>query len=329
MLNILTTKKTINLVIDDYALRMVDHSGGDLTHVKTLKEKAIPHGLLEHGRIIQEMEFYHFIRDVVDQWGIKRRAVRFYVPDSLVIMKKVTFPAYLKDNEIIGHFNMELGQTLYLPFDNPSFDVYPLPMEAEGSERDGLLFAVPQEEIKKFTDIFVDASLKPIVADIRSLGVYRYYHYLMKPEETEAILFFELNLSSVIVSIFSNNRPEFLRYHDLDIQVKDWRGIENKDRLTWEYDGNEAQFLGLIDDQMVELERILNFYRYSIHKGSQTVSKIVILGDFPQLTIINDKIQQQFSLPIMQLDAYLSPTKHEKVERCFIPALGLALKGGK
>lgn len=330
MLNLFSNKKSINFVIDDYAIRMVDYPGGGLTKVKDLKEKAIPEGLLEHGRILDEMEFYAFLKDVVQDWGIKHRNVRFYVPDSLMIMKKVEFPAQLNDEDVKGHFYMELGRTLYLPFDNPIFDVYPLPQaDPSNSQREGLLFAVPEEELNKYTAIFEDAGLKPVVADIRSIGVYRYYRSMQNHfDEETAILFFELNLNSIMISIFSENRPEFLRFLDLEISLKDWRCDVQKDSsLKWIFNGDEEVFYGLLDDQMIELERMMNFYRYSLHKGEKSVSKIILLGDFPRLDIIVKKIAASVPIPVEILEAYLSPAKTDKVDRVFIPALGLALKG--
>lgn len=330
MLKLFSNKKSINLVIDDYAIRMVNYAGGGLTKVKELKEAAIPDGLLEHGRILDEMEFYAFLKDVVQDWGIKHRNVRFYAPDSLLIMKKVEFPADLNDEDIKGHFYMELGRNLYLPFDNPIFDVYPLPQtDPSQSKREGLLFAVPEEELNKFTAIFEDTGLKPVVADIRSIGIYRYYRAMQSQfNEENAVLFFELNLNSILISIFSEDHPEFLRYFDLDVSLNDWRcDVQLDGSLEWIFDGNEEAFFGLLDDQMIELDRIMNFYRYSLHKGEQMVSKIFLLGDFPKLDHIQKKMAASVSVPIEILDAYLSPAKIEKVNRAYIPALGLALKG--
>ncbi|NCU16938.1 type IV pilus biogenesis protein PilM [Pallidibacillus pasinlerensis] len=331
MPSLFSNKKIINLVFDDYALRMVEYNGGGLSKVKNVQEKAIPNGLLEHGRISDELEFYDFMKGTVQDWGIKRRNVRFYVPDSMLIMKKVEFPAELKDDEIKGHFYMELGQTLYLPFDNPIFDVYPLPQtNVNSSTREGLLFSVPEEELMKYVEIFEDAGLKPIVADIRSLGVYRYYLTIYPNANIdEAVLFFEMNLNSINISIFSNNQPEFLRYLDLDISMEDWQADHDAqdNNLRWNYIGDNNNLSGLIDDQMIELERMMNFYRYSLHKGENMVSKICLLGDYPNMELIQNKIARVTPVPVEILDAYLSPEKTSQVPRVYIPALGLALKG--
>ena len=38
---------------------------------------------------------------------------------------------------------------------------------------------------------------------------------------------------------------------------------------------SDYQYLvGMIDDQMIELERMMNFYRYSLHKGEKAVSPL-------------------------------------------------------
>lgn len=330
-----SNRKIINIVIDDYAIRMVNHAGGNLRNVTSLNEKAIPSGLIKHGRILDEIEFFNFMKETVREWGIKRRSVQFYVPDSLVIMKKVTFPANLKEDQIKRHLNLELGHTLYLPFDNPIFDVFPLPYEEpmETKEtsgepvREGLLFAVPQEEVQKYTEIFADSGLRPIAADVRSIGIYRYFNYMRPSFTGDAYLFIEINLSSVLISIFSQNIPEFMRYIDLDFQHKDWQSTKNENgTIQWSYSGNKEELNHLIEEQLVELERIMNFYRYSIHKGEKSVSEIILLGDFPNMNMIFEKMQSQLSIPVELFNAYLSPRKSLEVSRSFIPAIGLSLK---
>ncbi|MCU9614020.1 pilus assembly protein PilM [Caldibacillus lycopersici] len=329
MLNLFSNKKIVNIVIDDYVIRMVDQPNGTVTQWKNLKEKLVPAGLLERGRIVDEIEFYHFIKDTVREWGIKKRNVRFYVPDSLVIMKKVTYPANLEETEIKGHFIMELGRTLYLPFENPIFDIYPIPTTDGNEEREGLLFAVPEEEIKKYTEIFDDCGLTPIAADIRAIGVYRFYQSLQSIDNNDAYLFLEVNLDSVLVSIFSHNRPEFLRYMDLEVQLSNWNWSRTETNfLQWEYKGEIDYINRLIDDQITEIERILSFYRYSIHKGERAVSKIILLGDIPNMNTLYEKLQSQLSLSIELLDANLPLKKMTQVPRSFIPAVGLAMRGG-
>ncbi|WAA12840.1 type IV pilus biogenesis protein PilM [Fervidibacillus halotolerans] len=325
MLKLLSNNKIIHFVVDDYAIRMVEYAGGGLEKIKQYKEKSIPAGLIEHGRIVHELEFYEFIKALTEEWGIKRRKVQFYVPDSLIIMKKESYPAHLKKEELKGHFYMELGQSLYLPFDSPIFDVHPLLKEGEDSEkREAILFAAPEDEIQKYAQIFQDAGLQPVVADIRPIGIYRYYKEIHREfDGKSSILFFEVNLHSIMISIFSDDTPEFLRYIELNVPIKEWTYLERDNgQFRWNYTGDEEQLFGLINDQLMELERIMNFYRYSLHKGEKMIDKIVLLGDFPTLQPIFEKMETNFSIPIEMITPFLP-----SISRSFIPALGLALRG--
>ncbi|MFK4997569.1 type IV pilus biogenesis protein PilM [Bacillus sp. N9] len=122
-------KKFANIVIEDYVIRMVESHGSRLTDVKQLKERPIPYGLIVQGKLVDEIGFYDFMKQLVRDWKLKHAAVRFYVPDSLVIMRPVDFPAHLQGKEIRDHFMFEIGQSLHLPFQNPVFDVHVLPSE--------------------------------------------------------------------------------------------------------------------------------------------------------------------------------------------------------
>lgn len=328
MLNLFSSKKPVNLVIDDYALRMVEAEGNG--QVKKLMEKVVPAGLIEHGQIADEMEFFNFMQETVKEWGIKRRKIRFYAPDSLVIMKKVSFPANLKDkDDILGHFNLELGRSLYLPFENPIIDIEPLEDQNEdGSEPEGILFAVPEEEIRKYTEVFADCRLYPVAADVRPIGIYRYFlSNYTEPLEDKAFLFMEVNLKSISFSIFSNHRPEFMRFLELDVEAEDWEAKKVEEgHLDWVYHGDWPRLEGVIIDQIMELERIMNFYRFSIHKGEKAITHVILLGDFPKLDHFYEHLEKHLSVPVIKLKGQ-SSRKNDSIPRSYIPALGLALKG--
>jgi|GEM_PF-266119 len=333
MLKLFSAKKPINLVIDDYCIRMADPPEGRGLPVKKLKEKAVPVGLVEHGRIVDELEFFNFFRQTMREWGVKNRFVRFYAPDSLVIMKRVTYPSDLKTKEeILAYFNMELGRTLYLPFENPIFDIHPLKRKKGSSEQDeeeGILFAVPEEEIRKLVDLLTDCHLRPMAVDVRPIGVYRYFAFQYEEAfSDQAFLFMEVNLSSVSISIFYKHTMEFLRFLELDISPKDWvltSPVEGQ--LKWTYQGDKERLDGILQDQIIELERIMSFYRFSVHKGEREISKLVLLGDYPELESYCEKIAEQLGVSVMLLNAI--GRYNVIIPRSFIPAIGLSLKGDK
>lgn len=339
MFSFMKSKKVVNIVLDDYVIRMVENSGQELSTIKLVKEEVLPTGLIEFGKIIDEINFYEFMKSIVSKWGIKNRQVRFYVPNSLVIMRNVEFPANIKEESIREHFMMEIGENIHLPFQNPIFDIHSLSfgeddlMEGDlpnSEKRQGILFAVPEEEIIKYTEIFADVSLKPIVADIKELGVYRYFCQIGRVHRDKSYLFFELNLTSVNLSIFNNHQLEFLRYQQLNLETQGWSAsLGENDQLNWSYSEDDQQKQGTINDQINELDRIMNFYRYSLHKGDKEVTEIIILGDYPNMDDVYNKIKNQYNISTTILDGYLSEARNKSVGTAFIPALGLALREGK
>lgn len=332
-------KKVANIVIDDYVIRIVENSGQDLSTIKFIDEKPIPPGLVVNGKVADDLLFFDFIKETVREWQIKNRLLQFYVPDSLVIMRNVDLPSSIKEHEeIIDHLSLEIGQSIHLPFQNPIIDVHAQSLVAAAAEevdegnqnvKQATMFAVPEEEVSKYSDIFIDCSLKPVAADVRALGIYRYFHHMGYSNDTDVYLFMELNLMSVNISIFHRHQLEFLRYQPFDIDSKLWLPKEEENQLTWKYKGNEEDILGVIEEQISELERIISFYNYSLHKGMKQVSQLVLLGDYPNLYDVMQDIESRYNLKVNLLKAYETKEKIKEIGRQFIPVLGLALKGGK
>lgn len=333
MFSFLSKKQSIlNIVIDDHVVRLLENRGSDVTAIKVLAERKLPGGLIENGKMVDEMQFYEVMKQLIQEFGLKMRPVRFYVPNALMIMRQVDVPRNVPEDEMVEHFFMEIGETIHLPFEQPLLDVHVHPEAEEGEEaetRKATLFAAPEEEVMKYTNVFEDVSLKPVAIDVQALGVYRYYHYLHTLESSRTYLLFELNLTSTNISIFHQFHLEFLRYHPLDFHVSDWKGkVDEKNMITWEYVGDERAQINIIDDQVNELERLMNFYRYSLYKGEKMVDEIVIYGDHPDVEEVATKVKSMYDVSVTYLDGQLTSSKQDKIGSHFVPALGLALKGG-
>jgi type IV pilus assembly protein PilM len=314
--------KIINIDIEDYIVRLIDTNGPNIASIKLIEERVIPFGLIENGKIIDEIGFFEYMKELVKELGIKHRHVRFYVPNSLVIMRQVEFPADLRDKDIHDFFRVEIGKSLHLPFKNPVFDVhYNENVRLENEIRTGTFFAAPREEMVKYTEILADVSLKPIAADVLALGIYRYFYHVTKVNREKVYLFVELNATSINLSIFRNHELEFLRFQNLDLHLKNSGDLGE---LVFKED---ADFVtGILEDQISELERIMNFYRFSIQKGDKMVDEIVLLGDHPELKGFYQKVNERFDIQVQLLKGVLLEKKDKEVDPKYIPALGLALK---
>ena len=189
------------------------------------------------------------------------------------------------------------------------------------------IIAAPEEEVIKYAQVFSDVDLKPIAVDMQSLGVYRYFlHQHEVLQDNKVYFFLEMSLLSANISIFHNNLLEFHRYQSLNLSRDNW-DISEEAPYTFSFKEGISYLHGLIENLMTEIERLMNFYRFSIHQGEKSITDIIVFGDFPRFDLVEETLKR-FDLPItiLNVDEFSSD---KSISRAFIPALGLALKGGK
>lgn len=328
MFSLTKSKKIIHISIKDYAIRLVETNGRDISMVKLVEERILPPGMIEQGKIVDEMAFYDFMKTTVKELRIKNRQVRFNVPDPIVIMRQAEIPTKLKEKEEIrDYLQIEIGKSIHLPFQEPIIDlVYPEQRDAEQIN----FFAAPGEELRKYTEIFADADLKPIAADVGMLGNYRYFEHMDQVHTDHVYLIVEFNIASIYLGIFHQHQLEFLRYQDLDLDFIHPEQDLETEKVIWKYVQDEVTVQGIMQDQVNELERVMNFYRFSLHKGERSVTDIVLLGDYPSLHAVYKSLKIQYEgVSITRLQERWTPATGEQIDTVFIPVFGLALRGGK
>lgn len=333
MFSINKSRKTIHLIIDDHSIRIVETNGDNIFAVRLFGERIVPKDLIRHGKIIDEIGFYEYMKDLVKELKIRNRQVRFNVPSSLVIMRQVEVPSHLQEKkEILDYIDNELGKSIHLPFEDPIIDiptVAPIDSEAENEAREITFFAAPGEELRKYTEVFVDVSLRPQAVDVGILSSYRYFHHTQTVAENRIYLLVEFNASSTHLGIFNRGNIEFLRYQDLDIHLKG-QYDEELQEISWEYEEDENYAKGIMMDQVSELDRIMNFYRFSLHRGDKVVTDIVLFGDNPYLEDVYQEMKNRFEdVQVLLLPNHFNERTNDTISRAYIPALGLALRGGK
>lgn len=334
MFSFIKSKKILHLSIKDYVIRIVETSGRDFSSIKLVEERVLPAGIIEQGKIIDEIAFYELMKATVKELGIKNQQVRFNVPDSIVIMRQAEVPSTLKEKEEIrDYLQMEIGKSIHLPFPDPIIDLTYLQQEEMelGDETEQInFFAAPGEELRKYTEIFADAGLKPISVDVGILADYRFFEHIDQVHKNHVYLIVEFNVASIHLGIFYNDQLEFLRYQDLDMDfIRPEQDLETN-RINWKYKQDKETIEGLMQDQVTELERVMDFYRFSLHKGERRVTDIVLLGDYPALHSIYRALKNRYEeVSVTRFLEHWASTVGQNIDTAFIPAFGLALRGGK
>jgi type IV pilus assembly protein PilM len=303
-----------NLVITDTAIRYADLKSESPLVLQNFGEKPLPQGVITDGKIIDYDTLAMILEECILDWGIKKREVRFIVPSTSIIVKRVLVPADIKEDELKGYLFMEIGTSIHLPFEDPLFDVVVLGEKDDKQEI--LLVASPEEVIHSYRDILDEVKLKPVVADISPLALYRYFYHndMVKSGDHEMILQFDENL--LTISIFHNNQPIFLRPISFqnDVELS-----ENMEEMR--------ESLIYLEDTFKEIEKVFSFYKYSLNKGEVNVDNVLLTGDHPGLQEIYTSLKNRIDINIRKSPSgTILAANGEAVPGHFDLAAGLALK---
>jgi len=314
-------KSHVSIEIKDYILRAIVAKGADPSQWKGY-EIPLEQGIVEGSVIHDEMVLFDVMKNNVAKWAGKKQNARIFVPDTSVLLKSFEHPDDIELNELKGYVEMELGHSIHLPFQDPLIDVYdPIPSDGQA-----MLFAAPSEEVTKMIGLLLDATLEPQVADIRALCNIRLLEYLQLIKDDRTYLVADWSINELSISIFSYGQLEFLRYQSFDTDLSKWKPKELEEyRFSYHLEA-EDEYRIILTDQMLEIDRIMNFFKFSLHKGEKSVDEIIILGDNPLLPTIKDLLENNFPTPIIMLNDSVIKKSFPQFSEEFASLIGLALK---
>lgn len=312
-------KKQISFVIKDQVIRYIVSTQPTIGGAAEFGETILEPGIIEDGKIIKPEAFQKAIKELVTAKQWKRKQLFFCVPDSSVSMREQLVPKELSKEEIKSYLYMELNSSIRLPFANPVIDFVILGEEEEQTKI--LLFAYPSDRIAGYTEAFGQAGLKPVVADLASLSLYRFYEAVHMATENDHLLSVQWNMDAVTLTAFHENIPLFTRHVKTYLDPKLWKWDESDMEHKWT--GKELEIDQSIEQLLVTLDRFIDFYQYSVRNGMDEISKILLTGDYPYLSRVENQLSSRYNLEVDTLsyleERYGFPTKFSEV-------VGLSIK---
>ncbi|MFS0780748.1 type IV pilus biogenesis protein PilM [Bacillus sp. 1P06AnD] len=321
------SNKTINLEINDHSIRYAELRPGKMPALHATGEFLLPPGIVKGGRIIEHETLKAILEECIGDWRIHRRTVRFIVPDQFVVMKKITIDSEVNEDELEGYLYLQLGTSIHLPFEEPVFDTYILG-ENEG-QKEILLFAASEEIIKQQQQLLASCKLSPAVADVSPLASYRLLHYLDKVKEDEHFLLLQFDLYGVMISIFFDHKPLYMRYVPISSEQDQWeRELAGEGKYRWVLQGGEEAYFQQFEDTYKEIERVVAFYKYNMNNSLNEVTSIVLCGDHPFMQRIGRDLAERFPVKLQIIDDHaLSILADGEQVSSYYSVLGLGLRG--
>src|SRR5690606_1701960 len=182
--------RVATITIEEDAIRYVELKSVSPLQLSVAEEILLPAGTIEDGKISDGKSLGSVLDEAVNQWGLTKKSVRFLAPDEFVIIRKVTYPQDVKTDELKGHFFIEMGSTVYLPFEDPVFDVVPYREESE--EREAIIIASKESVVKSYETAFDEAKMQLVVADIAPRARYMLSHLKHDFTEDEHVILIDM-----------------------------------------------------------------------------------------------------------------------------------------
>lgn len=300
--------RVVTITIEEDAIRHVDLKSSMPMELNCAEELLLPAGIIEEGKIVDADALAAELGKAVNQWGLSKKSVRFLAPDEFVIIRKVPYPEEVEVDELKGHFFIEIGSTLYLPFEDPVFDV--VPYHPENEEREAIIIASKESVMKSYEAVFDQVKLKALVADITPLALYRLAYLQHDFHDDEHIMLIDLQSKKMTISIFHEHYPMFMRPVDLEV-----------------VDPYTADRTAVMDTIEIETEKLANFYRYNMNGGEMGITKIICNGEFYDWNSFQQNLEARFQFQVLPLVIDVIPCGDlADVSRRFNRAIGLALK---
>jgi type IV pilus assembly protein PilM len=204
---------------------------------------------------------------------------------------------------------------------------------------DVMLVASPKELIDDYTTIVEAAGLTPRTIEFKAMSLYRLVSSMGIVSDNQTVLIADINEISSDLSIFHGTQLKITRNVPLAFGYSPSKEIQAPSgghslfsEFSEPVNQEEEFFKNACGDLAHELERLMNFYRYTLGNRDHEFATIVISGDIDRISEIVDYCRERLSLNVQVLFSLLIDTDfddvHNLIPRIAVP-LGLGLRGSE
>lgn len=345
------SETTLGIEINDHRVLIAElrKKSGTYT-LQHIVQAAIPLGVISaEGKIVQAETLANVIRETMQRHHIRTTKVHLVVPSQYVVIRQLQLPD-LPEAQLRKVLDFELQHSIHLPFEDPVYDVVktrrsfppgaPQAGSLETSEdatplTNVALVASSRSVIDPMVAAAKKAGLKPVSVDIRALALSRTCSKLCPSIPRQTTMFVDVAEEWTDIHIFDGETLQFTRNVPMQLEEyridREWQKPLHVLEIL-EYFEKNTDFRSFTNDLAYEVERSMNFYRYTLNNREADLTGIIVSGVLPKTGVLQAYLQERFvgiTTTTMPLDAlrWTEDIEHLKeiVHEYAIP-IGLALK---
>lgn len=205
--------------------------------------------------------------------------------------------------------------------------------KGESLQCDVMLVAAPKEIIEEYSMLLHSAGLEPISVEIKALSLFRLIKTTTFIDPKSTFLLVDINENISDLSIFHDEQLKITRTVPLEFvdQTDQPRGEMDPDLSFLGFNDIDADFKNSRNELAHELERLINFYRYTLKNRNQEFDHIIVSGDVLRLIDISTFIEEKLSIKVVTLvpnSLVFSGNEYDfTTKTLFSVPIGLALRG--
>lgn len=290
------TSNRVNMVITKQSIRYAYRKANMKDDDMVCDEVMLPKGTMKQGAINELSLFQQTVTSLVKKHRWKRKKLAFCLVDDTVYMHEATIPGSVTAEEALAYIETQAGYGIDLPFDDPAISVDLL--HSTQKQTRVRIYAYPKPRIDAFREAFQAAGLVPIIADMTSLSVYRYYEQsVTKPWKHTLLVHW--NRDGLYVTAFDRNKAAFNRH--ILLEVPDTIRFDNA--------------VEAISDTIAEIGRTVEYYHESVIKGRARIEGLIVSGDFPYLYEVKRLLNESLDVPVYDFTKRQARTRGVKTSR--------------
>jgi type IV pilus assembly protein PilM len=247
----------------------------------------------------------------------------------------------IQELKINNEFKMGLNEAAAASDDSSSLDMFnefkddtkQNPEQKQVDQKklcDVMLVAAPYELIQDYVLMFKSAKLKLMSIEIKAFSLYRVVETFHVVPKDQTILIVDINRNVSDLSIFDKGQLKITRTVPLDFTPEEKSDEDNVELFSQFQQSSGGQFNNTCSDLSHELERLMNFYKYTLNNRSKDFDHIIVSGDVEKLTDIIEFLKNRMSPQVSLLNTndqkIWIPAKTERIASLAVP-IGLSLRG--
>lgn len=296
----------------------------------------VPDGLITAGKIQDPDRFLSFLYDLKNKASILSKNLHLSIDCQNVLLRPIKIPNIPK-KDLKKALDLEIENNIQLPFDDYVADFVILTDEKEqksAKELNIMLVIAPQSHVMAYINPLKELGFLPLSVDLAPLAVQRVMELNQLGGTGDTYMIVNVGGKSTEVSIVHNKVLRMVRTFSLDLQTYMAQpDISDPDALALlQFQERRDGIRSFAEDIGNEVERIINFYLYTLNNRDQTISELILVGDISDMKPIAEYLSLRLNviarleiLPEEQIAPTLRDAVNEVAPALVVP-FGLAIK---